>query len=90
MGERHCLGRVSDEITGNKGVFHTHVSHGDAVANRNCGKYYGSTACHRHAELYGIYDLIEIHVSGDDLVIGADDTDQGAFLFFLGESQGVK
>ena len=90
MCESHCFGGIGNQITGDKRIFHSNVSHSDAVANGNRGKHDGRTACHCHAELYGIYDFVEIHMSRYDFVIGADNTNQRAFLFFFDQSQGVK
>ena len=43
-----------------------------------------------HAGLDGVGDLIQIHVAGDDLAVGAHHTDEGAVQLFRGVAQGVK
>ena len=58
MGESHCLGGISNQITGDEGIFHTRVSHSDTIANDNRGKHNGRTACHSNAELDGIFSIL--------------------------------
>ena len=90
VGQDHGLGGVGDQITGNEGVFHARVTHGDAVANGNGGKYNGRSPCHGDTDLDRFYDLVEIHVPGHDFIIGTDDANERTFLFFFCQTQGVK
>ena len=89
VGTEHGLGGVSDQVTGDEGVLHALMAHGDAVADGNGGEDDGGAAGHGDAQLNGVNDLIQIDVAGNDLVIGADNGDEGALLFFLGQAKGV-
>ena len=60
-----------------------------AVADSDGGEDDGGAASHGDAQLDGVNDLIQIDVAGNDLIIGADNGDEGALLFFLGQAKGV-
>ena len=66
------------------------MAHGDAVADADGRDEDGGAACHLDACLDGVGDLIQIHVAGDDLAVGAHHTDEGAVQLFRGVAQGVK
>ena len=53
------------------------------------GMRMGVAACHLDARLDGVGDLIQIHVAGHDLAVGAHHTDEGAVQLFRGVAQGV-
>ncbi len=90
MGHQHGLHAVADELTGGQAVLHAHMAHGDAVAHADGRDEDGGAACHLDAGLDGIGDLIQIHVAGHDLTVGAHHTDEGALQLFGGVAQGVK
>ena len=48
------------------------------------------TACLGDAELDCLDDLVEIHMTGNDLIVGADDADQRLSHLFLGKSKGIE
>ena len=87
MGDGHTFGGVGDEVTGDQRVFHADVPHGDAVTDGDGGEHDGGAASHADASLDRFCDLVQIHVAGDDLVVGADDTDQRPVGLFLGKAQ---
>ena len=66
------------------------MSHGNTVTYSNGGEYHRHTSGHGYAHFYSFGDLIQIHVSGYDLIEGADDTDHGASSLFFGKSQGIE
>ena len=86
VGHGHGLGGVGDEVPGDQGILHAHVAHGDAVAHGDGGGAAGGA----DAGLHGLGDLVQVHVAGDDLVIGADHADQGALQLLLGIAQGIE
>ena len=90
MRHQHGLHAVADELAGGKAVLHAHMAHGDAVADADGRDEDGGAACHLDACLDGVGDLIQIHVAGDDLAVGAHHTDEGAVQLFRGVAQGVK
>ena len=75
MGHRHRFCGISDQVTGYQGIFHSDMSHGDTVTDRNRRKHDRRTACHGNSLFYCINDFIQIHMTGNDLVIRAYDTD---------------
>ncbi len=80
----------ADQVTGDQGVFHAHMAHGDAVAHGDGGELDGGAAGGADAGLDGLGDLVQVHVAGDDLVVGADHADQGALQLLLGVAQGIE
>ena len=90
VGNRHGFGAVSDQFTTDERVFHAFVSHSDAVADSDSREHDRNTAGKRDALFDSVDDLIEVHVSGDDIVFRADDTDQRFFQFFVGQAECVK
>ena len=87
VGDGHTFCGVSDQVTGDQRVFHADVPHGDAVADGNGGEHDGGAASHADAGLDGLGDLVQMHVARDDLVVGADDADEGPVSFFFGKAQ---
>ena len=65
------------------------MAHGDAVADGDGGEDNGGAAGHGYTQLHGLHDLVQIHVAGDDLIVGADDADEGPLLLLLGQAQSV-
>ena len=90
MGDGHGLGGVGDEVPGDEGVLHAYVAHGDAVAHGDGGELHRRAAGGPDAGLHGLGDFVQVHVAGNNLVIGADDADQRALQLLLGVAQGVK
>ena len=83
MGHCHRFRRICNKITGHKRIFHTNVSHGDSVTHCNGRKYNRGSPCHCHTHLHCIHDLIQIHVSWNNLIVGADNTDQWTVKLFF-------
>ena len=76
-----------NKVSGHKRILHSDVAHSDAVTYGDRRENNGHTACHRNSELNGFCDLIEVHMTGNDLIVGADDTDHRApsLLFRISE-----
>ena len=90
MSDGHTLGGVSNQVSGNQGILHSHMSHGDTVADSDCGEHNGNTAGLCHAQLYRIHDLIDIHMTGNDLIVGADDSHHRLSHLFCGKSKSIE
>ena len=54
------------------------------------GNSIGVPPAMRDTGLDGLGDLVEVHVAGDDLVLGTDDADQRAGLLLGRQAQGVQ
>ena len=87
MGNGHSLGGIADQITGDQRILHADMPHGNTVADRNGRELNRRTACHPDASLYGLSDLVPIHMTGNDLIIGADHAYQRAVRLLLGITQ---
>ena len=83
VGFQHGFGGVGDQVTGDQRILHTFMAHGDAVTDGDGGENDGGAAGHGNAQLHGIHDFIEVHVTGDDLIVGADHGNQGALLLLF-------
>ena len=87
---RHALRGVRDQIARHQGILHSLVSHRNAVAYRNRGKDSGDAAGHGNSHLHGVNDFIDVHMTGNNLIIRADDSDQRLFQLFLCESKCIE
>ena len=90
MGKCHTFGRIRDQVTGNKRIFHSDMSHRNPVAYSNRRKYDRCSAGHRYAEFYCLYNLINIHMTRDDFIVRTDDTNKRFFEFLFCHTQCVK
>ena len=90
VGHGHGLSGVGNEITGDQGVLHTHMAHGDAVTHGDGRELHGSAPGGPDAGLDGLGDLIQIHMAGDDFVVGAHHTDERTLQLLLGVAQGIE
>ena len=66
------------------------MSHCYTVANSYCGKHDWVSACHGYACFYSLYYFVDIHVSRDNLVVGAYDTDHRLAYLLVSHSQCVQ
>ena len=90
VGHSHGLGGVGDQVTGNQGVLHAHVAHGDAVAHSDGGELHRGAAGGTDSGLDSLGNLVQVHVAGDDLIVGTDHADEGTLQLLLGVAQGVE
>ena len=87
VGCCHGFRAVADEFTGNEGILHADVAHGQTVADGNGGEHDGNASAERHALLDGVDDFVEVHVPGHDVVLRADDADQGFADFSIAKTE---
>ena len=90
VGHDHGLRGIRDEVPGHQRILHPHMAHGDAVAHGDGRKHHRRAACGPDTGLYSLGDLVQPHVAGDDLVIGADHADEGPGKLLIGIAQRVK
>ena len=90
MGQHHGLGGIGDQVPGDQGILHAHVAHGDAVAHGDGREFDGRAPGGADAGFHRLHDLVDVHMTGHDLVEGADHAHQRALQLFLGEAQGVQ
>ncbi len=90
MGHEHGLHAVADQLAAGERVLHAHMTHGDAVAYADGGDEDGRTTGHLHTGLDGIGDLVQIHVPGHDLAVGAHYADERALQLLRGITQCVE
>ena len=90
MGQSHTLGGVGDQISRHQGILHSHMAHGDTVADRDGRKYHRDAPRLGNTHLYGVDNLIQVHMSRHDLIVGTHDSHHGFLHLFLGKSKGVK
>ena len=84
MGNSHCFGTVCDQFTADERILHAFVSHCDTVADGNSREDDRNTAGKGNALFNSINDLVQIHMSRNDVVLGAHDTDERFLDFFIG------
>ena len=66
------------------------MTHGDAVAHADGGHHKGGASGGLDAALHGGSQLVQVHVAGNDVAVGADHGDQGLFQILGRVAQGVK
>ena len=66
------------------------MSHGDAVAHGDGGELHRGASGGTDAGLHRLGDLIQVHVAGDDLVVGTDHADERPLQLLLGIAQGIE
>ena len=87
MGHDHGFRGIGDQIPGHQGVFHTNMTHGDAVANSDGREHNRRASGGTDACLDGFGNFVNVHVAGNNLVIRADDAHQGPLNLFLRQAQ---
>ena len=85
-----ALDAVGDDFAAGERIVHAFVVHGDAVADADGVHLHRSAARHADACLHGIGDGLEMHVSGNDFVLGGNDRDERAVEFFVGQAVGLE
>ena len=66
------------------------MTHGDAVAHSDGGELHRGASGGPDAGLNSLGDLVQVHVPGDDFVIGANHTDEWALQLLPGVTQGIE
>ena len=82
----HTFGRIGNQISGNKGILHSDVSHGNTVTYGNGWENNRYTTGLRNPHTNRVHNLIDIHVTRYDLVVGADDADHRLLHLVCGEA----
>ena len=87
---RHRLDRIGDQLAAGQRVVHPGVAHGDAVADADGRELDGRAARPLDARLHRLGDGVQVHVPGDDLVLGVDHADQRAVQLLIRQPQRVE
>jgi len=66
------------------------MSHSNTVTNSDCREYNRNTACKSNALLNGVNNLIYIHMSRNDIVLGTYNTDKRFLNFFFGKTESIQ
>ncbi len=90
MRHRHAFRGIRNQVSRHEGIFHADMPHGNPVADRNRRKDDGHAARFRNAELHGLDNLVQIHMTGHDFIIGTDNPDHGLVHFFFRKTKSMK
>ena len=74
MSHCHCLCRISDQISCYQRIFHSDMSHCNTVTDSDCREYNWCTASHCNALFHSCNNLVKIHMTRYDLIIGTYNT----------------
>ena len=66
------------------------MAHGNTVTDRDRGEHDRHAACHGDTHLDCLGNLVQIHMTGNDLVVGTDDTDHGTSSLFLSVAESIE
>ena len=69
VSHSHSFGRICDKIAGNKRIFHSLMSHSNTVAYCDRREYNRCAACHSDTDTDSLNDLVNVGMSGYDLVV---------------------
>ena len=75
MSHCHTLGGICDQISRHQRVLHSHMSHCNTITYCDCREHDRNASCHCHTLLNGVYNLIQVHMSRYNLIVGAHNTD---------------
>ena len=77
---------IGNDLARDERVVHALMVHGDAVAHADGADFEGDAAGHVDAGLHGLGDLVEVGVTGNDVVARAQHRDEGAIHLLVGDA----
>ena len=83
MCKSHTFRRIGNKVTGNKRILHTCVTHSYTVTDSDSRENNRCTASHSYTELNGFNKLVDVHMAGNYLIVGRNDTDQWTLHFLF-------
>ena len=86
----HTLCGIGNQVSCNKRILHTDMTHGNSVTDRNRRKFHRKTACFGNTHLHRLADFIQINMPRNNFVIGAHHPDHRLLHLFLCVAQGIK
>ena len=89
MGLGHDLDGILNQLAAGQGVAHPRVVHRDPVTHTDRRKFDRQTSGSIYARLNGLRKFSQMRVTGDNGVIGVDNTDPRAIYFPIGKTVGV-
>ena len=66
------------------------MAHGDAVADADGREFNGGAAVFQHAVFHGLGDPVQIHMAGNDFILGIADADQGLLQLLFRITHGIE
>ena len=87
MGVGHNLHGIRNVLAGRQREEHTLMVHRNAVAYADGGELHRGTASYADTGFHSLCDFIQMHMSGNDLILGADHADDGTVQFLLSQAQ---
>ena len=87
---RHGFCGICDQISGNKGIFHSDMSHCNTITYCNSRENDRCTTSHGNTLFYSCYYFIQIHMTWHDFVIGTYNTYQRTFHLFFCKAKSIK
>ena len=89
MGVDHVLDRVGDDLARGQGVEHPVVAHGDAVVDGDGVEFLGHAAGGLDLARDQLAQILQMHMTGDELGEGVDDGDDGFVEIGVGHAGGA-
>ena len=90
MSHYHCFCWIRNQISCYKRILHSHMTHSYTVAYRYCWKFYRSSSCKAYSGFYRLGNFVEIHMSGNNLVLRRYNADKRSFHFLFCKTKGIK
>ena len=90
MSHHHGLHAVCYQLAAGERILHADVSHGYAVADSDGRNHYGSSSGHSYAGLYGLGNLIKVHVSRHYLAVSRNYGYERSRQLFFRISHGIE
>ena len=83
MAVGHSFDAVRHQFPAGQGILHPVMAHSDAVANADSREFNRGAAVFQHTIFYSFGDPVQIHMAGNDLILGIADPDQGLLQFIF-------
>ena len=90
MAVGHRFDAVRHQFPTGQGVFHPVMAHGDPVADTDGREFNGGAAVFQHTIFNGLGDPVQIHMAGNDFILGIADADERLFQFVFRISHGIE
>ena len=90
MGHGHDLHRIGNDLAAGQGILHALVVHGQAIADPDGPEGDGGASGDADPGFHRFQNLVKMDMTGDDLVVGVRNADQGPADLLVGIAHGLE
>ena len=89
VGHNEGFRGIRDQISRDEGILHAGMTHCNAVAYSDRGNQHRESAGLGYAQLDCFGDLVEVHMPGNDFIVGTDHCNERLFHLFLRHAERI-